>query len=73
MLMMRYLESLWRRNLTAVKGQDLLDRHTSAIDRCQRQNHLTITKLLLGILVIIDHYGRHLPQILHCWPEVYLS
>ena len=30
-----------------------------AVDRCQRQNRLTIPKLLLSILAIIGHYGRH--------------
>ena len=42
--------------------QDLLDRHTSAIDRCQRQNQLTIPKLLLSTLAIISPYGRHLTK-----------
>ena len=39
-------------------GHDLLGRHTFAIDRCQRQNHLTTLKLL----VFIDHYGRLLTK-----------
>ena len=54
----RYLECVRRRNPTAVNGS----RHTSAIDRCQRQNRLTIPKLLLNIPAIMGHYGRHLTK-----------
>ena len=55
----RYLEGIWRSNPTALNRSNLLGRHISAIDRCQRQNRLTIPKLLLSILAIMGHYGRH--------------
>ena len=55
---LRHLERVWRRNPTAL-NRSRLSRHISAIDRCQRQNRLTIPKLLLSILAIMGHYGRH--------------
>ena len=53
-------------------GQDLLGRYTSAIDRCQRQNLLTLLKLLLSSLAIIGHCGKHFNKILQRCPKFHL-
>ena len=54
----RYLGCVRRRYLTALYRSILLSRYTSASDRYQRQNQLTIPKLLLT-LAIIGLYGKH--------------
>ena len=62
----RYLEHVL--DILSASGVDVptalnrsqLSRYTSAIDRCQRQNLLTISKLLLNTVAIIYPYGKHL-------------
>ena len=52
----RYLKRVWRRYPTALNRLRFRSKYTSAINRCQRQNPLTIPKLLLSNLVIIGLY-----------------
>ena len=55
----RYLlECVWRRHPTAL-NRSRLPRQTH---QCQRQTQFTIPKLLLSILAIMGHYGRHLTK-----------
>ena len=56
----RYLEHVWRRNLTAL-NRSRPTRQTHLCNRqMSKQNQVTIPKLLLNTMAIIGHCGRHL-------------